>query len=176
MENTYDDIIVEDGSLVIDITKSNNSQQTIKTLKIGYKTLNMIQYGMELDLTLPAGSIKFNAAAANFLVQNALGGGLAVSIDILRDKTQLSPQAARAVGDRTVYNLKVLDNEKNVFTSLNGNAEMILPYELLPGDNPGRIRVYMVNDDGRPELIQGSRYENGNVIFTVSRLSYFMIL
>jgi hypothetical protein len=113
------------------------------------------------DESPTAGSVRFGAAALQYLAATAKGGGYTVSVT--------------KIGDMPMYELKVTDYENNVISHFGGNAEVTLPYVLKPGENPDAVIVYSFPADGTPREVPASYYENGTVIFYAAHGSPFAV-
>ncbi|CAH1202146.1 Endo-1,4-beta-xylanase A [Paenibacillus allorhizoplanae] len=75
-----------------------------------------------------------------------------------------------------VYDFSLMVNGKQV-TNFNGNEVKVeLPYTLVPGENPNKIVVYYLTDEGKLEVIKNGKYDpaTGMVAFKAKHFSRYL--
>lgn len=91
------------------------------------------------------------------------------------DKEQLPEEVKAAVGDETVYDFNAFVGETRV-SSFNKPLEISVPYTLKAGEDPDKITVFYINDEGKLENVIG-KYDaaTGKVSFTTSHFSGYVV-
>jgi hypothetical protein len=91
------------------------------------------------------------------------------------DKEQLPEEVKAAVGDETVYDFNAFVGETRV-SSFNKPLEIAVPYTLKAGEDPDKITVFYINDEGKLENVIG-KYDaaTGKVSFTTSHFSGYVV-
>lgn len=97
-----------------------------------------------------------------------------LSVSIV-DISTLPEEIKNIVGNNTVYDFNIsIDGQK--ISDFNGQEVIIgIKYELKPGEDPSKIVIYHINEDGNLEIIRNGRYnsETGEVEFKVKHLSKY---
>lgn len=93
----------------------------------------------------------------------------------IMDKEQLPEEVKAAVGDETVYDFNAFVGETRV-SSFNKPLEIAVPYTLKAGEDPDKITVFYINDEGKLENVIG-KYDaaTGKVSFTTSHFSGYVV-
>ncbi|KRE69606.1 immunoglobulin-like domain-containing protein [Paenibacillus sp. Soil750] len=93
------------------------------------------------------------------------------------DTSSLSVETRQQVGSTAaIYDFSLMVNGKQV-TDFNGNEVKVeLPYTLAPGENPKKIVVYYLTDDGKLEVIKNGKYDpaTGMVAFNAKHFSRYL--
>lgn len=91
------------------------------------------------------------------------------------EKEQLPPSAREAVGDAPVFKLDIKVNDQKA--ELKGKVKVTIPYTLKPGDDPEKITVFYIRDDGELENVIGVYDEKtGTVSFEAEHFSNYVVM
>ncbi|MEA1962143.1 MAG: S-layer homology domain-containing protein [Bacillota bacterium] len=88
---------------------------------------------------------------------------------------ELSESAKLIVGDRPVFDIKVIADGKTV-TSF-GKLSIELPYTPKAGEDISKLAAFYIADDGTITQMEGSRYDNVKkaIVFTTTHLSMYAV-
>lgn len=91
------------------------------------------------------------------------------------DKTQLPASVLERIGDKPVYDFNLLVGDTKVST-FEKPISISVPYTLKEGEDPDKITVFYINDDGELENVIG-KYDadTGMVTFTTSHFSGYFV-
>jgi hypothetical protein len=93
------------------------------------------------------------------------------------DTSSLSAETRQQIGSTAaIYDFSLMVNGKKV-TNFNGNEVKVeLPYNLASGENPNKIVVYYLTDDGKLEVIKNGKYDpvTGMVAFKAKHFSKYL--
>ena len=90
------------------------------------------------------------------------------------DISSLPEEVRDVVGDSTVYDLTLrVDGEKISFNK--GDVTISMKYTLKPGEDPNKVVVYYIDDNGNIKVVTNGRYnpETGMVDFRPEHLSMY---
>ena len=90
------------------------------------------------------------------------------------DISSLPEEVRDVVGDSTVYDLTLrVDGEKISFNK--GDVTISMKYTLKPGEDPNKVVVYYIDDNGNIQVVTNGRYnpETGMVDFKPEHLSMY---
>lgn len=114
-------------------------------------------------MSIPTGTIDLKA------------GDTVVITNAKVDKEQLPASAKEAVGDAPVIKLDISINGKKA--ELKGKVKVTIPYTLKAGDDPEKITVFYMNDEGDLENVIGVYDEKtSSVTFEVDHFSNYVIM
>lgn len=162
-----------------------------KDSKVGVNLLAPEQQGQTSSVTVAPSSLKVLADAGvvirvgteNMLIDldpstvgtlSAKEGDITVTIGEA-DKTKLSPNQQKKVGDSPVYTIDLKAGDEDIH-QLGGKATVTLPYELKAGQNPNSVKVYYVDDDGKlTQMVTTYDEVSKTVSFETTHFSVYMI-
>lgn len=128
-----------------------------------------------LSITSQFVSITFDKKALE-TISNANTGGTVVITTRIIDNRLLSETDRVTVQDRPVYDLTVINGNKQISDFNDGYATITIPYTLKVGENPNSIVVFYLADDGSLKIVRG-HYDSElkAVIFKTKHFSKFVI-
>ena len=166
---------IASSKLAGDTTRTVTVNLTGPTVEVGLSPSTMADVaasGATVEFTGSAGSISVSPE-----VSKALGsrtGDIALSVGDA-DKSTLNEAQRKIVGDHAVFDLKVSEAGKT-FSELGGFVTVTLPYTLKAGEDPDKVRVYHVDDDGvLREYVTKYDAATGTVSFSTDHFSYWMV-
>lgn len=120
--------------------------------------------------------VTFDQKAAEYISHAAGSGSVVLSIANV-DKSALSDEARKIVGDRPAYEISISAGGTNISTLGDGLAYVSIPYTLAEGEDPNAIVAYYINADGEPELMQNCYYDGatGMLAFTTTHFSSYAV-
>ena len=128
--------------------------------------------GAVVELTGSAGKVTVSPE-----VSQALGsktGDISLTVGAA-DKSMLNDAQKKIVGDNAVFDLRVMEAGKT-FSALRGNVTVTLPYTLKAGEDPSKVKVYYVDDNGvLNEYVTQYDAATGTVSFVTDHFSYWMV-
>ncbi len=128
--------------------------------------------GAVVELTGSAGKVTVSPE-----VSQALGsktGDISLTVGTA-DKSMLNDAQKKIVGGNAVFDLKVMEAGKT-FSALGGNVTVTLPYTLKAGEDPSKVKVYYVDDNGvLNEYVTQYDAATGTVSFVTDHFSYWMV-
>ncbi|WHH57318.1 S-layer homology domain-containing protein [Petroclostridium sp. X23] len=119
------------------------------------------------------------AIASDALKDSIVSGAEKIELSVAAvDKTQLSAEIAEKVGSQPVYdfNLSVDGNKISKFEGENP-IEISVDYTLAAGEDPDKIVIYYINDNGELEAVKNCRYDpdTGKVTFKTNHFSKYTV-
>jgi hypothetical protein len=160
------------GAAVLDFTDAEDAV----SLTVTNSLLNAISSErVHVEFALPQGSITFGTTAAGNIVQQSRGGNTTTISVREMEIIEFSAEEVRVIGDRPVFELKVINAAGDVVSDFGGPVEVRMPYTRRPGETEQSLIVFHVAEDGTLTKVLNSRYENGYVIFTTNHFSQYMI-
>ncbi len=91
------------------------------------------------------------------------------------DKQKLTEEQKKTVGDAPVFEFNLKSGEKDIH-DLGGTVKVTVPYELKAGEDPNKITVWYIDEEGNP-VAMNSVYdpETKSITFETSHFSYYFI-
>lgn len=88
----------------------------------------------------------------------------------------LSEENKVKIGDNTTYDLTITSGEK-IINELGGAVEILIPYELKNEENPYKLVVFCIDDDGIIEEIDSVKYDaqRKEIAFLTEEFSQFVV-
>ena len=131
----------------------------------------------ELAVETPFATMVFDAKALETIIAAA---GLEEESDIrfsieIVDTEGFDANDLRKIGDRPVFDFNVWNGDTQVSKFQGGKANISIPYELLPGENPNAIVVYYMEDGKLQQSMGKYNAEKGTVDFAVTHFSVYAI-
>ncbi len=136
----------------------------------------MIEGGINrLTVWSPVASITLDAAALSAVYKEA-GGDVKITVSRV-DASALTGQAEQEAGDMPVYNLEIISGGVTIKDFGEGMAAVSLPYTPGQGEDPDKIIVFRIGDDGKLVKVTGSQYdpETGTVDFLTPHFSSYAV-
>lgn len=95
------------------------------------------------------------------------------------DKSALSDEVKQIVGDNVVYDFNLsVDGIK--ISSFNGSHDVTVAinYTLKAGEDPGKVVIYYINDNGKLEIVKNGKYNSaiGKVVFSPKHFSKYVAI
>ncbi|MNI09173.1 Endo-1,4-beta-xylanase A precursor [compost metagenome] len=151
----------------------NSSQVTVQLPADAFKQMrdNKID---TIRILSSSGEISIPTVALGEQVDNRM-----VSISMNKvNKSDLSLQAANVVGDSPVYDFSIMADGKHI-TTFAGNASVSITvsYSAKLGEDPNKIVMYYLNDNGELEVMKFSTYDKttGKLTFQTPHLSKYVV-
>jgi hypothetical protein len=95
------------------------------------------------------------------------------------DKDALSEEVAAKVGNHPVYDFNLSVDGKKVSQFAGENpVEISVDYKLAAGEDPDKIVIYYINDNGELEVVKNCKYDTatGKVTFTTDHFSKYTVM
>ncbi|SHI67018.1 S-layer homology domain-containing protein [Lutispora thermophila] len=150
---TWDNLSVSLDAGVIDLLK----EAGVKYVKIGSSVF---------DITLDSEAIAE--------IDKQSTGTVTVSAKVQK---KLSHEAKKLIGNRPVFDITVAyqknGNTQYVTNFGNGTVTLGIPYKPVLGENTNNLYGVYVDKNGRPQLLNNSKYENRRLTFQRNRLSTY---
>ena len=128
-----------------------------------------------VQIELPEGSVTIEKEVLTEILQTTEAETLTIKVSDVSDEIPLTEEQKKIIGNSSVFDISIIAGEKKV-TSFSGKTITVcLPYELKDGEDPSKIVVYYVKDDGSVEKMD-CVYKDGNVYFETNHLSHFSIV
>ncbi|HHV99428.1 MAG TPA: hypothetical protein GXX36_07620 [Clostridiaceae bacterium] len=91
------------------------------------------------------------------------------------DISSLPEEVRNAVGDNTVYDFTLSVDGKKIGSFNKGDVAISMKYTLKPGEDPNKVVVYYIDDNGSIQVVTNGRYnpETGMVEFRPEHLSMY---
>ena len=132
------------------------------------------QSGADLTVTLPTGSVTLDAAALA-----AVGNGKDVTVSM--QKAALTDEQRDAVESlaqvAVVVDVNVLTGTAKRSNFNGGKLTVSIPYTLKSGEDPSKLQVWFIRDDGSIENMGGSYdRKTGCFVFSTEHLSCYLLV
>jgi len=179
----------EDALEMMDQAQTNENTSIIVTTEISAGTtsasvslptsiMNAIARETSVNLLMELGLATINVPqdALDDIVGQASGEAITISAQKM-DNNSLSEANAEQVGSNPVYDFTIFSGD-NPISSFGGNpVSVTLPYELEEGEDPDKITIYYLADDGTLTKVENATYDavGGVVVFETDHFSYYMI-
>ncbi len=186
--------VSSDAASLDDALSAAAAQMDVASSKLAGDTTRVVEVSLpgntfEVDLSpktmaeiaVAGAAVEFIGSAGSILVtpevSKALGsktGDISLTVGTA-DKSKMSDAQKKIVGDSAVFNLKVMEAGKT-FSALGGNVTVALPYTLKAGEDPSKVKVYHVDDNGvLNEHVAQYDSATGTVSFVTDHFSYWMV-
>jgi hypothetical protein len=97
------------------------------------------------------------------------GSAQEVTIAVAATATEnLTAEQQNVIAGKTAVTIDITVGAVAVSDFESGEVAVSLPYAPANGQNEGKLRVYRLNNDASSTKLEGSKYENGNMIFNIS--------
>lgn len=162
--------------VVVELSVDSKDAKSV-TLGIPGSALKQMADATESSLRISTGlaTVTFDSRAVEAISSNENAENIKVSIDTV-DKDLLSDEAREKVGDRPVYDFKILADDTGISDLMGGKAEIHIPYTQKPGEKENSIVVYHIDSEGNLGTIRGKyNKETGTVSFTLSHFSVYAV-
>jgi hypothetical protein len=120
-------------------------------------------------------SLQFDAKALETVCEPDSGANVVISASVVNNNF-LSEAVQKEVQGRPVYDLTVINGNKQISDFRGGHATVTIPYELKSGENPSAVVIFHLADDGTLKAIRG--HYNAKlkaVVFKTNHFSKFVI-
>jgi len=172
ISEAYKDFASSDIVITINILGSdNNATSTKVTLSMDiFDTLSNI----DKSLIIETDTGTLNMCEDTIKTLSSYEGDLALTIGIA-DKGGLTQEQQDKIGDKTVISISVAMGSTSIH-DLGGNATVTMPYTLKSGEDPNKIEIWYLDDQGNITEI-GAIYdsETKTVSFVTDHFSCFAI-
>jgi uncharacterized repeat protein (TIGR02543 family) len=125
-------------------------------------------------ISTPVASVTFDEASLKTITDEAEAD---IRITAARvDTESLAPEAKQAVGDRPVFDFRVVSGDKPI-SQFGGNVAVSVPYTPKAGEDPNAIVIYYINADGGLEIVTDCVYDpaTGKISFTTNHFSIYAV-
>ncbi len=119
-------------------------------------------------ITLDAGSLDTVSKTEG----KGTSDNVSIKIEPVTSATTLSDEAKTSLSGRPAYSFKVLVGNTPV-RNFDGTLTLSIPYELEEGETADRVAACYIDDNGNVEILEGSTYKDGKVVFTTNHLSMY---
>jgi hypothetical protein len=165
------------GTVVINVTNAGDADEVVvnipaqlfRSAELNQSTRVQINTGLA-TVYLSLGVIKENIGTSSANIQFTVSKV---------DTDTLSEQVRKTIGNNTVYDFNLSIDGKKVSNMNTGGriAEIELPYTLKPGEKPGKIVVYYIDENGNLQVVKNGRYDaaTGTVKFSPRHFSKYAI-
>jgi hypothetical protein len=164
------------GEPIVIVPETTGSVNSMK-VELGKDALSTVaqQTSSDLIVQTPVGTVTLSHDAISSIASQASGSTVTVSLETV-DKTALSADQQKAVGDDAVYDISILSGGKNI-SSFNGESITIsLPFTLKDGQDPKNVTVWYLNDEGKLEKMNCAYDKTtGLATFNTTHLSKYLV-
>jgi len=101
-----------------------------------------------------------------------------VTVEVKKANAELTSAQQRIVGDRPVYDFKILtkksDGSEGTISSFAKPVEVVIPYILAAGEDPRKVTVFFIDENGKLEN-RGGTYDaaTGTITFKTNHFSKY---
>ncbi|HZG83557.1 lamin tail domain-containing protein [Paenibacillus sp.] len=168
----------QQGRIVFRVERTEEAN----TVEVALPAAQLVQALSETNaarVTIDAGFATVTATREQ--LERLLGGG-AADLELAVASVppeELPAEAAERIGDRPVYDFEIrVDGEAVSEFGANSGIFVEMNYPLRPGEQPGRIVAYFVNDNGELEPVRMSGYDpqTGTIRFAPRHFSKYTAL
>ena len=163
---------VKDAKPVIEIA-AENSQDFTETQIAADDLSKLAEADVEVKIKTAAGEVNLPPEVSKNISSDkdekvSLSFGEA-------DKEKLSETQKKTVGEATAFEFNLKSGESEIH-DLGGTAKVTVPYELKAGEDPQKITVYYIDDEGNIAAMN-SVYDSAtkSITFETSHFSYYFI-
>jgi hypothetical protein len=175
------------GTLIAGVKKDNTSALVIKPeitgevqkINVELPKISISSLVSETDAALkvetPVGIITISQDALAAIASQASGSTVTMSLETV-NKSTLTPEQQKVVGDNLVYDISVVSGGKNISGFDGGSLTISLPYTLKDGQDPDNVMVWYLNDKGELEKMSCTYDKTtGLATFTTTHLSKYLV-
>ena len=185
----YPDVVLpknDNHTWVLDTTKTNT--ETVKNYKCSVcgeeKTVidSSASVAATVDksdiegkeIALQEATLELNEAARSTLQE----GDVTLKVEKVTDTSEieLTAEARQRLGNNPVFDFSVNDGSHEF--GENGKVKVRIPYELQAGDDPDKITIFYVNNNGELEVYEAVYEElnnDGYAVFETNHFSYYTV-
>jgi len=122
------------------------------------------------DIVTPLIKLSFDTAAVKEMNTQTKGTVTITATPV----TKLSDTAKKLIGSRPVYDIAIKDSTGKIVSDLKkGAATLGIPYKPTASEKTGSLFIVYVDNNGKPQLLTNSSYNNGWVIWSRNSLSTY---
>ncbi len=156
-----------------------NTQKDTKELTLKMKQEDWAkisdQTEARLAISSPFISVVLDSKALDTISASGSGKDIVFSASLV-DKEQLSEKNQALVKNRPVYDLNIMNGDKQVSDFNGGHATVSIPYTLAAKENPHAVLVYYLTDSGRLLTLRGHYDPTQKVVtFKTNHFSKFIV-
>jgi|GEM_PF-4398215 len=140
----------------------------------------VVAAGLDLSLTTPVGTVTLSHEALSAILGNDnLNGYENTYLSLVLGEVDglTSEQQATIAANQScfIYDLTVTNGRGHKVSFGNQIVTVTVPYVLQPGENPDKICVWYIDNQGKMDKMTDGHYADGYVTFTTTHFSVFMI-
>ncbi len=168
----YQDVASSDLVVTIDVIGSGTDATSTKvTLPVDiFTVLSDIDRSLVIDTN--TGTLQMDKDVMQTL--SSYKGNVTITIGIA-DKDDLTQEQQEKVGDKTVVSLSAIVGTTSIH-DLGGNVTVTMPYTLKSGEDPNKIEIWYLDDQGNVTEIDATYDpETATVSFVTDHFSYYAI-
>jgi len=157
----------------IDIADSGSSGVTSTSIVLSKDQLEILKgSNTPIAITTKTGTVELDENAIKNLA--SYGEGLKITIGTV-DKNQLNKEQQKKVGNNTIISAEAMVGS-TVIHDLGGNATVTMPYTLKSGEDPNKIEMWYLDDQGNITEIDATYdSETKTVSFVTDHFSYYVV-
>lgn len=156
-------------------TEANTDTLQVTLPKASLKTVADSK-AESLTISSGIGQIIMSNETATSIAKQAGGTDVSVSVGKVDKDKDLNEKQKSAVGDAPVYDISITSGNKHITSFDGGLMTISLPYTLKPGENPGGIVVWYVDEQGNVQkVISMYDVKTKMIIFSTNHLSKYAI-
>ena len=129
-----------------------------------------------LEISLPTGTVSFDAEAVAAIAEQTDGKDLTLNLDDVKvtELTTAQQDAVKELEVEIVLDAYLTSNGQRISDFKGGSATVKVPYTLKDGQTAQGIVVWYVADDGTKTQVPAT-YDGKNIVFTVPHFSNYVI-
>ena len=129
-----------------------------------------------LEISLPTGTVSFDAEAVAAIAEQTDGKDLTLHLDDVKvtELTTAQQDAVKELEVEIVLDAYLTSNGQRISDFKGGSATVKVPYTLKDGQTAQGIVVWYVADDGTKTQVPAT-YDGKNIVFTVPHFSNYVI-
>ncbi len=157
----------------IDVTGSGSSGIRSTSMVLSKDQLEIFKgFNIPVAITTKTGTVEFDANAIKTLA--SYEEGLTITIGTA-DKSQLNEEQQEKVGNNTIITAEAMIGS-TVIHDLGGNVTVTMPYTLKSGEDPNKIEIWYLDDQGNVTEIDATYdSETATVSFVTDHFSYYVV-
>lgn len=165
---------IEKNTLVI----KTDSTQPVSKAVVNISNASVSKIGSDKDVEVKIETGKGTIVLENSVLSGLSGktGNISISVGDVDKSKDLNEKQRAAVGDNPVFDLALYAGSESIH-QLGGKATITVPYTLKAGEDPSKVTVWYVNDEGVLSKADSTVYdaESKTVTFTTSHFSVYTI-
>ena len=169
---------VNSGVKAIDIEVKTDSSAKKVELSLPAADFKSLADSTDADIKVETtiGSISFNSEAVEKIANGSASGNVQISIS-KEDTNSLSDKVKAVIGDKPVFSLSVTAGDKKISDFGGGIATVSVPYSPSAGEDPDKIIIYYISEDGSLISVPNCKYDpaTGNVTFETKHFSDYAV-